>query len=229
MGRLEASGSLSPDGEIGLEDSYLATTRLCFAFRQARNKGPGHRAAEMGSLVVRGPAEGGYPPGPQMTTEGMQGPGSRGLVGRAGKGRESESARILQEDHGSRADTIPRRGVLSGDGAGPSPQDISAAAPCPPPVHHRNSRALSGNPCLSKAPSPVFGGKGGEDQVRDSQRRGRGIRRSMTVTRGKPGPSCTLTPFDPWVERHGVPPLDIISGGCVCGGGAAPITAVSPW
>lgn len=56
--RLEASGSLSPDDEIGLEESYLVTMRLCLGFRRVRNKGLGHRAVERGSLVVLAPAEG---------------------------------------------------------------------------------------------------------------------------------------------------------------------------
>lgn len=57
MDRLEASVSLSPDDEIGLDNSYLVTMRLCFGFCHMSNKGLEHSAVERGSLVVMALAE----------------------------------------------------------------------------------------------------------------------------------------------------------------------------
>lgn len=61
MARLEASVSLSPDDDIGLEDSRPVTMRLCLGFRPVGNKGLGPSGLERGSLVVLAPAQGGYP------------------------------------------------------------------------------------------------------------------------------------------------------------------------
>lgn len=97
------SVSLSPDDEIGLEDSYLVTMRLCFGFRHVRNKGLGHRAVERGSLVVLAPAEGGISIGSSDDNKRDAGPRVRGACWMCRERRESESAEILQEDHGYQA------------------------------------------------------------------------------------------------------------------------------